>query len=346
MSKVLNVAGLSNAAKEFDPILRTLPFIALEATAAKLRLNVQRVENEHVIVSMRRKAGGTIPYAIGTAFNAQTEIAKFFESTLKPELVAYEVNENITNYRDKQVLVKAGTTLDLKSKVHPQEQLILMAMVKSHAEDVVFAMFHAERDNAVLTPMTSMTGFYPALDLLVTAGHIAAGNGNLKTTGAFAAPVDENDTDAYDNLVEFIGGANPLLKSSIGGIPQLLIAQSAMVNARDAYRNKVKAFQIPTMSQVIDALKEDAFCPALVVDTDESLGSGSKVILQKVGNMDLGFNTSKSEQFVQVRNIDRDPNVVQYWLEAAYGVRIREVHKKSFQTNEQVNTRIDLSGDY
>lgn len=345
MAKVLNVAGLSNAAKEFDPILRTLPFIALEATAAKLRLNIQRVENEHVIVSMRRKAGGTIPYAIGTAFNAQTEIAKFFESTLKPELVAYEVNENITNYRDKQVLVQAGTTLDLKSKVHPQEQLILMAMVKSHSEDVTFAMFHAERNNAVLTPMTSMTGFYPALDLLVTAGHVAAGNGNLKTTGAFAAPV-ASDTVAYDKLVEFIGSAHPLLKSTIGGIPQLLIAQSALVNVRDAYRNKVKAYQMPTMAQVIESLKEDAFCPSLVVDTDESLGSGSKVILQKVGNMDLGFNTSKSEQFVQVRNIDRDPNVVQYWLEAAYGVRIREVHKKSFQTNEQVNTRIDLSGDY
>lgn len=346
MAKVLNVAGLSQAAKEYDNILRILPAVALEATAKKLRLNVQRVENEHIIVNMRRKAGGTIPYAIGTEFSAQTEIAKFFESSLKPELVAYEVNENITNYRENEVLVRAGATLDLKSKVHPQEQLILMAMVKSHAEDVTFAMFHAERDNAVLTPMTSMTGFYPALDLLVTAGHIAAGQGNLKTTGAFAAPVDGNDTDAYDNLVEFIGGANPILKSTINGAPQLLISLSALVNVRDAYRNKVKAFQMPTMSQVIDALKEDSFCPSLVVDTDESLGSGSKVILQKVGNMDLGFNTSKSEQFVQVRNIDRDPNVVQYWLEAAYGVRIRDVHKKVFQTNEQVNTRIDLSGDY
>jgi hypothetical protein len=346
MAKVLNVAGLSGAAKQYDPILRTLPFIALEATAAKLRLNLQRVENEHVIVNMRRKAGGTIPYAIGTAFNAQTEIAKFYESSLKPELVAYEVNENITNYRENDVLVKAGTTLDLKSKVHPQEKIILMSMVKSHAEDVTFAMFHAERDNAVLTPMTSMTGFYPALDLLVTAGHIAAGEGNLVATGAFAAPLDVDDTIAYDKMVTFIGEAHPLLKSTINGIPQLLISLSALKNVRDAYRNKVKAFQMPTLVQVIESLREDAFCPSLVVDTDESLGSGSKVILQKVGNMDLGFNTSKSEQFVQVRNIDRDPNVVQYWLEAAYGVRIRDVHKKVFRTNEQINTRIDLSGDY
>ena len=346
MAKVLNVGGLSLAAKEYDPILRTLPFISLEATAKKLRLNVQRVENEDVITNMRRKAGGTMPYAIGTSFNAQTEIAKFFESALKPELVAYEVQENIINYRDKQVLVAAGSTLDLKSKVHPQEQIILMAMVKSHSEDVVFSMFHAERDNDVLTPMTSMTGFYPALDLLVTAGHIAAGQDNLVTTGAFAAPVDGDDSDAYDNLVEFIGTSNPILKSTINGIPQLLISLSALKNVRDAYRNKVKSFQMPTLAQVIESLCEDAFCPSLVVDTDESLGSGSKVILQKVGNMDLGFNTSKSEQFVQVRNIDRDPNVVQYWLEAAYGVRIRDVHKKVFRTNEQINTRIDLSGDY
>jgi len=346
MAKVLNVAGLSEAAKTYDSTLRVLPFVALNTIAAKLRLNIQEVDNEHVIVNMRRKAGGTIPYAVGTAFNAQTEIAKFFESSLKPELVAYEVQENITNYKDSKVLVMAGTKLDLKTKVHPQEQIILQSIVKSHSEDVAYSMFHAERDNAVLTPMTAMTGFFPALDLLVTAGNIAAGQGNLATTGAFAAPATTADTSAYDNLVEFIGSANPFLKSTVGGIPQLLITLSALKNVRDAYRNKVKAFAMPTMTQVLEALREDAFCPSLVVDTDEALGSGSKVILQKAGNMDLGFNTSKSEQFVQVRNIDRDPNVVQYWLEAAYGVRIRDVHKKVFRTNEQTNTRIDLSGDY
>ncbi len=345
MAKVLNVAALSEAARTYDPLLRTLPFFSLQAAAAKLKLNIVEVENEHVLVNMRRKAGGTIPYAIGTAFNAQIEIAKFFESTLKPELVAYEIQENITNYKENKALVQAGTTLDLKSKVHPLERTILDAIVKSHSEDVCFAMFHAERDNAVLTPMTSMTGFYPALDLLVANGHIAAGQGNLVTTGAFSTPV-ANDTIAYDKLVEFIGSANPLLKSTIGGVPQLLITLSALKNVRDAYRNKVNQFQMPTMAQVLEALREDAFCPALVVDTDETLGSGSKVILQKVGNMDLGFNTSKSENFVQVRNIDRDPNIVQFWLEAAYGVRIRDVHKKIFQTNEQANTRIDLSGDY
>jgi len=346
MAKTLNVAGLSLAAQTYDPLLRTLPYFALAASAAKLKLNIQEVENEDVLVSMRRKAGGTIPYAPGTAFAAQTEIAKFFETALKPELVVYEVNENITNYKDKKVLVMAGTPLDLKSKVHPQEQLILNSIVKSHSEDVAFAMFHAERDNAVLTPMTSMTGFFPALDLLVTAGHIAAGQGNLVTTGAFAAPVDATDSSAYDNLVEFIGTSNPILKSTIGGLPQLLITLSALTNVRDAYRNKVKAFLMPTLAQVLDALREDAFCPSLIVDTDEVLGTGSKVILQKVGNLDIGYNTSKSEQFVQVRNWTRDPNEVQYWLEAAYGVRIREVHKKVFRTNEQVNTRIDLSGDY
>lgn len=346
MAKVLNVAGLSEAAKTYDPILRVLPFVTLNGIAAKLKLNIQEVENEHVIVNMRRKAGGTIPYAIGTQFNAQTEIAKFYESALKPELVAYEIQENITNYKDSKVLVAAGAKLDLKSKVHPQEQLILKSIVKSHSEDVAYAMFHAERDSAVLTPMTSMTGFYPALDLLVAAGNIAAGQGNLAVTGQFSAPVDENDSDAYDNMVEFIGSSNPFLLSSIGGTPQLLAPLSVLKNVRAAYRNKVKAFQIPTMAQVIEALREDSFCPSLEAATDEALGSGNKVILQKVGNMDLGFNTSKSEQFVQVRNIDRDPNIVQYWLEAAYGVRIRDVHKKVFRTNEQTNIRIDLSGDY
>jgi len=234
----------------------------------------------------------------------------------------------------------------LKTKAHPLEQLIVQNVVTSHAEDIVFALFHAERDTATFSPMTSFTGFYPVLDLLTTNGYIAAGQGNLEITGVFAAPIDENDSTAYDKLVEFIYSSHPLLRSSIGGTPQLICAQTVLKNARDAYRNKVKMFAIPTMTQVLEALREDAFCPALEIATDEALGTGSKLILQKVGNMDIGFDTSKAAQFMQVRNIYEDPNEIQFWLESMYGTRVRDVHKKIFKTNEQVNTRIDLSGDY
>jgi hypothetical protein len=100
------------------------------------------------------------------------------------------------------------------------------------------------------------------------------------------------------------------------------------------------------MQEVLEAIREDAFCPGLILSTHEALGTGSKLVLQKVGNMDMGFNTNKSNQFCQVRNIFEDPNEVQFWIEAAYGTRVRDVHQKVFKTNEQTNTGLDLAGDY
>lgn len=346
MAKIIDVAALTEAAKTYDPILRTLPSFSLEACAVALGLNVQEVENEHVVVNRRRQAGATGPYKQGMTITYKEEIAKFFESTLKPELVVSKTKDNITNYKEKKVLVSAGTPLNLKTKVHPLEQMIVEDEIKSHAEDVVFSLFFAERDEDVFSPSTAFTGFYPALDMLVTDGYISVGNANLANTGAFVDPVNDNDYTAYEKLVQWIGDAHPMLRSSIGGIPQLLIPQNVLKSARAAYRKKLKAFDYPSLEQMLESVRSDAFCPNLVFSTHEALGIGSKLVLQKMGNMDIGFNTGKSNQFMQVRNIFEDPNEVQFWIEAAYGVRIQDVHPKKFRTNEQTNTGLDLAGDY
>jgi hypothetical protein len=346
IKKVIDVAALTEAAKQYDPILRTLPFFSLETCAAALGLNIQEVENEHVVVNRRRQAGSTGPYKQGMTITYKEEIAKFFESTLKPELVVSKTKDNITNYQDKKVLVQAGTKLDLKSKVHPLEQMIIEDEVKSHSEDVVFSLFFAERNEDVFSPSTAFTGFYPALDMLVTDGYISAGNKNLATTGVFADPTTDTDYAAYENLVEFIGTAHPLLRSSVGGRPQLVIPQNVLKSARAAFRKKVRTFDYPSLEQMLESLRADAFCQGLLIQTHEALGVGSKLVLQKAGNMDIGFNTGKSNQFMQVRNIFEDPNEVQFWIEAAYGVRIRDVHAKVFKTNEQTNVGLDLAGDY
>ena len=183
---IIDFAKLTEAAKTYDKVLRTLPFFSLEEVASSLGLNVQEVANEHVVVNKRRLAGATGPYKQGMVISYKEEIAKFYESTLKPEIVVSKTKDNILNYQDKQLLVAAGATLDLKSKKHPLEQMIVQDEVISHAEDVVFALFFAERDEDIFSPATAFTGFYPAMDMLVTEGYIAAGENNLAVTGAFA----------------------------------------------------------------------------------------------------------------------------------------------------------------
>lgn len=344
--KIINVSDLTQAAKRYDPILRVLPFFTLQEAAKALGLNIMEVKNEDVLVTRLRQAGGTGPYAPGLTINYKDEVMKFRESTLKPELVYAATKDNITNYTEKQVLVAAGKPLDHKSKQHPLEKMIVESEVVSHAEDVLFSLFHAERVNSTHSPMTAFTGFYPMLDYLVKEGDIAASAGNLKTTGAFTTPSSNTDYEAYENLVEFIRSAHAMLRSPIGGTPQLICAETVTNAARKALQNKLKNFEYPTMARLLECLRSDANCATLEIKTHECLGTGSKLVLQKAGNMDIGMNTNKSKDFMQVRNPFEDPNEVQFWIQAAYGTRVREVHQKKFLTNEQSNKALDLSGDY
>ena len=346
MAKFIDAAALTQAAATYDPILRTLPYFTVEEVAKALRLNIQLVENEHIIVNRRRMAGGTGPYKPGMTITYREEGMKFYESSLKPELVVCKTRDNITNYQDKQLLVAAGSPLDLKAKKHPLERIIVENEVVSHAEDIVFALFFAERDEETFSPMTAFTGFFPTMDVLVTEGLIAASEKNYATTGSFADPTSESDTSAYDQLVEFIGSAHPMLLSSKGGPVQLLSAISVKKAVRAALRNKLRMFDYPSMEKVLECLREDTFCPSLVWDAHECLGTGSKLVLQKAGNMDIGMNTNRSDKYVQVRNIFEDPNEVQFWIEDAWDTRIQDIHCKKFLTNEQANTAADLAGDY
>ena len=346
MNKIINVADLTQAAIQYDPVLRALPFVSLSQFAGALGLNIQEVANEHIIVNRRRVAGATGPYKAGMEIEYQKEIMKFYESPLKPELVVSKTRDNITNYKDKMVLVLAGNPLDIKTKTHPLAQMIINDVVISHTEDVIFSSFFAERDDDVFSPMSAFTGFYTKIGAMIAAGLIATGDSNLKTTGAFIITSSDTDYEAYNKLVDFVGSAHPLLRSSIGGTPQLLITQTVLKAARAAYRNKVRTHDYPSIAQMLDALREDAFCPTLEFSFHEALGTGSKLVLQKKGNMDLGFNTQAAAQFVQVRNPFEDPNEVQFWLESAYDTRIQDIHCKKFLTNEQTNTALDLAGDY
>ena len=104
--------------------------------------------------------------------------------------------------------------------------MIISDIVKSHAEDIVFQAFHAERNEQVFSPATAFTGLFSTMDMLVTSGYIAAGENNLKTTGAFG--VAETKDQDYDRLVEFIGSADPFLRSSQTGTPQLLVTETVL----------------------------------------------------------------------------------------------------------------------
>lgn len=345
MAKTVNTAGLTRMAVVYDNLLRELPYFQFMEVAKKLRINIQKVQGEHVIVNKRRKADIIRPYKQGLTLNEQKELNKFFETKLKPEMVYAEIKDNINSYKDKNVLSNAGEPVNNKTKKHPLELLILRDMVLSFGEDVIFNMFHAQRDEDTASAATSFNGFFHKLNLLVTAEEITVAKKNLKTTGAFALAVDNPDTSTanYTRMVDFIKSGHPLLRR---GEALLYATEGTMSFVRDDFRKLVKSHDYPSVEQVVEKLRSDANCPNLSVISDESLGTGNQLMLTKPGNLDFGVSDVTDQEFIQVRTPYVDPNDAQFWMQAAYDTRIQDVHQKLFLTNEQKNVGLDLAGDY
>ncbi|RHJ83531.1 hypothetical protein [Parabacteroides sp. AM08-6] len=339
MAGILDLDKLKRYAKEYDSVLRTLPYFTFQEFAAAMKLNVIEIDNEDVIVNARRKAGHTGPYKAGAEINYPDEVGKLVEMSIKPELTVSRLKDNILNYKEKKILSNAGERVDHTTKKHPLEKFVVDNHIVSHSEDVTFSAFFAERNDSVFSPMTSFTGFFPWIDHFKTTNDITMANHNLVRTGVFGGEDGKND---YDRLIDFLRAAHPFLRRKA----ILYYATEIELICKEAYRQKVKAFARPTSEEFWKAVKDDAKFPGLEPITHEAYGTGQALILIRPGMMDFGVNTKKATSFVQIRDIFEDPNELQFWLQAGYGTRFQDIHPKVFQTNEFTNEGVDLAGDY
>jgi len=347
MTKLVDVSKLKDATVLYDQGLRTLPFLSFQSIAQVLGLNVMDIKGKHSLILERRKAGGTVPYSVGMTPSYLADILGYDPSIIEPKDTVFCTKENSKKYTDNELLVVGGVPVSNITKRHPMEFQILSALVKSHAEDVCNYIFFGDRDEAVKTPATAFNGLFTHIDDMITSSAIAAGNGNYAVTGAIVAPTTETDAAAYDILIDFIGDANPFLRDPRqGGPAQLLISDSVFKNVRDALKIKLKMLEYPTAQRVLECIREDSFCPDLEIGRSTILGTGSRLTLQKKGNMDVAFNSQAATKFCQVRDIFEDPNEWQFWLQSGYDTRVRDWHQKVFRTNEQKNTPVVLAGDY
>lgn len=341
----VNFEGLSSAAKRWDPVLRTLPFIQLNDTAKRMKLNIMNVKSgEHIIKNKRRQAGILAPYSVGLTLDQNKELMKFVEASLKPEIVFANVPDNVTNYEEIDILSNQGNPVDNKSKKHPLEFLILRDIVTSFSEDVAFNLFHAQRDEDVLSPSTAFNGFNYKLSLLKTVEQISEANKNLVNSGKFGVIPTEGDArDDYQALVDWLKQSNYFLRRS----ESLLYASETVMNAvRKSYKERVKAHTDPTFEDTVRLLRDDANMPRLQIITEPEYGTGSQLMLTIPGQLDVGTRNTSDGDFVSVRNVEKDPNEVQFWVQSAYDTRIRDIHPKEFMINEEINSINDWAGDY
>jgi hypothetical protein len=340
---VINIESLSRAAQDYDPVLRKLPFLILMETLKSLRVNMIEADAKDTVVAFHRKGGLAKPYVVGgTNTVAEDEIGKIVERHLEPKPSFVALKDHIQNYKAKRILSNSTEKPDMKTKKHPQELLILESKIRTVGEDILDALFHAERDETDKTPMGMFDGFNTILDNDITAGRVSAPNGNLITTGAITRPEDEDDMEALDKIVEFLRKAHPQLRKR--GI--LYITNGALFAVQDALGNKMKYKNAMEYDVFLNHLRSICQAPGLQIVSDPALGSGSRLMLINPGLLDFGVSAKEDTNFVEVRAPYEDPNIVQFWMQWQAGCRITSVHAKDFVCNEQTNTATNMSGDY
>lgn len=143
----LDIAGISKLANNYQMDLRYLPYAVLAETLVnehQISL-LPGVENEDTITTFLRKGGIAKPLSVGMNID-DSDIGEFEESKLKIEDAYASVEDNIKRYKEK-VIIRPGEQLGInQTKKHPFAVQLMAAMVITFCEDLLDAVFNAERN--------------------------------------------------------------------------------------------------------------------------------------------------------------------------------------------------------
>lgn len=340
----INIAALTDEAIRYQEDLRLLPYVVLTDKLNKLGVRLLELQYKDIEKTFQRKKGLARPYQIRQSI-AYNDLGKVTESTLEIYECYAALKDHILNYREKNVINTPDFGMGRnQTKEHHLNGLITAQAVITVAEDIADALFHGERDDSGLSPLDCIDGYYTLIDNAVATGEIASANGNLVATGSIDAPANSSDTDAVDKLVSFVRQTDIQLRRSPNA--GLIMSINTLQNAMDALQNYAMFTSRDVNPMVLQDYINNKCGTNIALTYDEILGSGDKLILTVAGNMDHGMNTMGDSDFVQIRDIFEDPNLVQYWIQWENGNRIRNLHRKMFCTNDGTSIASDLSGDY
>jgi len=338
---VVDISTLQETAVRRAKDLKTLAFAVMAPRLGAMGISlIENIQNKDVITNFERKAGIAKPYVVGTVEDG--EVGKAIESVLEVFLAYANVKDNIQNYKK----IEVGPDVLIgknKSKKHPWQMVMLSSIAKTFGEDILYgSLFHAVRDATDRSPLGIFNGYHTILDSLVSDGDIAVSKGNYDTSiGEITAPTDESDHDAADQILAFYRLANKFLKDR----PSNLIMSHELADIYDdAYRNMNR--YKPEYDVYGRTILHGSQNKCTIVRSSE-IGDGQRMILTTPGNLQFGTDKMDDANFVQVRNREEDPNIVQFWLQAQFGTRIRSFNKKELFINNQSEGNANaLSGDY
>lgn len=345
----ISVEKIQQAAVTYDPVLRYLPHVELESFIQEMHFNLQTVTEEDRIINMRRRGDLLRPYRGRVSKEAgKDEILRPEESVLSPRMGYLTITDNIQNYRDKKLLMKEGRTLTGENKKHPYEYEILKSIVKTFVEDFTLAIPHAkeELDNDT-SPLTIFDGYNAIIDRLVGETKISGGKGNLIEVDNLV-PHDETEAEKkkpLDALIGFVRALNPMLRS---GALDIIVPMDTLNYILDAFELRRVSQGDISREKLAEFVRDKCGLgqtPSII--SNPIIGKGTRLIATRPGNITVGVSAPADMQFVQVRSVYEDPNLVQYWMQAQMGVRIDNWNSKMFAvSNGTITFPTGLEGDY
>lgn len=334
---LIDINGLNETAVTIRKELMMLPAVYLGDELSRMGVEtIPGIQDKLQSYSYIRYGGLMRPYYPNMEIRRDA-IGKIEENKLQVYLTSGIFEDNIQNYRQFMLgdINLLGTN---KTYVNPMNRLILYSIMKTWSEDLIDAFFFAKRKENGKNKYDVFDGIYTRIEQARTSGRITEGNHNYIQTGPITSPVDENDTDALKKVSMFLKKCNPALTRG-GAI--LNVTSGTAADIQEAIANKYKStitpdqygtFSVPGWEQIR-------------IHPNISMGEGDLLILTKPRMMQLGLDSESDDEFVLVRNINADANIVTYNIQARYGAGIRSFSSQLFAVNDGTLRPIAYAGD-
>ncbi|MCD8176738.1 MAG: hypothetical protein LUE98_04660 [Tannerellaceae bacterium] len=332
---LIDINGLNETAVIIRPELMMLPLVYTGDEFARMGVElVPGIQNKEITYNYSRYGNFMRPYYPGMEVNTSA-LGKIEQNVLEVFLCAGIHEDNIQNYRQNRIgpMSLLGTN---KTYINPANRLILYSLMATWSEDLLDAFFFAKRKANGVNKYDCFDGIYTHILNAKAEGKISEARRNYVPTGPLGQ-TGNDDESVYIAVRDFCRAAHPALsKSGILNMTPELYADF-LASAKVYWNNTLTYDQYgrPVIPEF----------PGVRIYPNQAMGKGDLMILSKVKIMRLGFDSITDDEYVKVRNIHPDANIVTYNIQARYRTSIRSYDPKVFCVNDGTLEAVNWSGD-
>lgn len=285
-----------------------------------------------------RKGGTTRRKVVGDKLHSSIGFLK--ERKLEVQLSWNVFHDNIDNYNE-TIFSADGRP----GGSYPLSTEACEAILKTYAEDLTDNLFFGNIDieDAQKQYLTLYNGFHTNIALDIEAGIISPLNGNMVECESIEAPVDADDTEAYDIVLGVYLKADRRLQNA----PVVLCYCDVFrgIYIAQAYKNKNRGHQ--GVIYATDGTYRIPEMPNVIFVPEAAFGVGDRIIFTVPKNFQYGVDTRSNQSFVKVKvGSDNDLQDVMFQIQSKQGTRVKNPLPSAFCMTNGAISENSAAGDY